>query len=201
MNQEQIHKEIEGLLYVMKLKRVTRFGFERPEHDPCESVADHVYGLHVLARYFLPLVDANKEMDHALIYDMILWHDTGEIETGDIPTFHKTSEDTLSEIEALSVVKSQVPTSLAEQLYNAAYHYETGEGKEVEFMGMLDKLESALEVLSDQITAKMRFEKQGVTKEMFLAKRKQFSKQFPLMYQFAEEIADQLWEMETFCDQ
>lgn len=201
MNKQTIQKEIEHIAYLLNLKKVTRFGFARPQHDPTESVAEHVYGLMVLAKYFLPLVDAEKGMNHQLIYDMILWHDTGEIETGDVPMFLKTQQDMDAEVDALGKVKKSAPQQLADEIYNAAYHYETGDSQERRFMKAIDKLESAFSLYCSLDTALERFAKQKVTYQMFIDARTQSCGPFPLLLEFALRIGEQLNQHKVFYEQ
>ncbi len=192
MNQEKIQKEIEQILYLMRLKHVTRWGFQRDTNDPTESVAEHVYGLMVLAKYFLPILDPENRLDKQKIYDMILWHDTGEIETGDIPTFQKTQSDTNLELEALDSARTKTPMSLSQEIYKSAVEYETQNGPEVDFMKMLDKTEGAFELLSNPAVAKMRYAKQRVTKDMFINKRLFIAKTHPIAFEYVKEITEQL---------
>ena len=154
-----------------------------------------------LAKYFLPLVDAEKELDWQKIYDMILWHDTGEIETGDIPMFQKTTEDDAKELAALDVVKNKSPEHLSTEIYVSAMHYESENSKERQFMKAIDKLESAFSLRSNVVTAKQRFEKQQVTHDMYARVRTEACSPFPLLLEFALEIGNFLDENKTFCDQ
>ena len=52
MNKQEIQKEVERIVYLLGMKQVTRFGFEREQNDPTESVAEHVYGLMVFSKIF-----------------------------------------------------------------------------------------------------------------------------------------------------
>jgi len=201
MNKQQIQKEIEGILYLLGMKQVTRFGFEREQNDPTESVAEHVYGLFVLAKYFLPLVDPEHELDWQKIYDMILWHDTGEIETGDIPMFQKTEADDAKELQALELVKNKAPEHLSAEIYQSAMHYEAEDSQERKFMKAIDKLESAFSLRSNTTTAKRRFAKQQVTHDMFVGARVKACGSYPLLLEFGLEIGEHLKEHKTFCDQ
>ena len=201
MNKQEIQKEIEHIVYLLGMKQVTRFGFERTENDPTESVAEHVYGLFVLAKYFLPLVDPEHKLDWQKIYDMILWHDTGEIETGDIPMFQKTEQHDTEELQALELVKDKSPKHLSVEIYNSAMHYETEDSQERKFMKAIDKLESAFSLRSNTVTAKMRFAKQQVTHEMFVEARTKACGSYPLLLEFGLEIGEYLKEHKTFCDQ
>lgn len=183
---------------MLQLKDVTRWGFDRDKNDPSESVAEHVFGLMVLAKHFLPIVDSEKQMDRQVIYDMIMWHDTGEIETGDIPTFQKTQKHTDAEVAALKQVKEKSPGHLSHEIYDSALEYESGSSREIQFVKMLDKLEGAFELSRNKEVAKMRYAKQKVTKEMFLNKRAFIADSYPEIFPYVQQMADDMEEYGSF---
>ena len=86
-----------GLVHLMEgLKNTTRHSWTSDGHH--ESVAEHSWRLTVMA-YFLK--DEFPDIDIDKVMLMCLVHDLGELFTGDIPSFHKTDEDTKREEELL----------------------------------------------------------------------------------------------------
>ena len=66
-------------LYV--LKHTMRYRSTRDHSVHSESVAEHLFGIQVLAQYFLPLEDPSGTLDRVRINELILFHEIGEIET------------------------------------------------------------------------------------------------------------------------
>ena len=50
---ERILEDTAKLQYLFGLKKVIRYNQGRAETDSTESVAEHVYGMHILAQYYL----------------------------------------------------------------------------------------------------------------------------------------------------
>lgn len=57
---EFVLSETGKIQYLYGLKHETRYIVERNEDVASESVAEHVYALHILADYFLPLEDIER---------------------------------------------------------------------------------------------------------------------------------------------
>ena len=108
MDKEEIQKEIMNIMYLYELKGIIRYAESRDEKVKTQSVAEHVYGMMILAEHFLPLEDPAGEMDREKLYRMIIFHDVDEIETGDIPTYHKTNKDRENAIDSLPTVFSKI---------------------------------------------------------------------------------------------
>jgi 5'-deoxynucleotidase YfbR-like HD superfamily hydrolase len=106
-NKDQILTDLAKLQYLYGLKKVIRYDQNRHETDSTESVAEHVYGMHILAQYFLPLENPKGSWDKSRIYEMITLHDIDEIETGDVLGYTKTEE-----IRALEIESKNLPNIL-----------------------------------------------------------------------------------------
>ncbi|MFT7645120.1 MAG: 5'-deoxynucleotidase YfbR-like HD superfamily hydrolase [Candidatus Paceibacteria bacterium] len=57
--------------------------------------------MHILCDYFLPLEDLKGKWDLSKIQGMIQYHDIGEILTGDIIGFRKSSQNRIDEDDAV----------------------------------------------------------------------------------------------------
>ena len=106
---EYVISEVRKLQYLYQLKKEIRYAQNRHEEDSTESVAEHIYGMHILAAYFLPLVDTKGEWDKARIYEMITQHDIDEIETGDIVGYLNTDSDREKGLQAIQTVIEKSP--------------------------------------------------------------------------------------------
>ncbi|MEY2665811.1 MAG: hypothetical protein RLZZ480_916, partial [Candidatus Parcubacteria bacterium] len=98
---DTVLRETARLQYLYGLKKVIRYDQNRHETDSTESVAEHVYGMIILAQYFLPLENPEGNWDRARLYEMISVHDVDEIETGDVLGYTKTAETRALELDAM----------------------------------------------------------------------------------------------------
>ena len=103
-SEDFVLSELRRIQYTYTLKHVIRYGIDRTEEYETESVAEHIYGLHVLADYFLPLEDLDSVMNQRRVHDLIQYHDIDEIETGDIVSYLKTDKDREEGKQALTTV-------------------------------------------------------------------------------------------------
>lgn len=73
---------------ICKLKNVIRRGWECRQFNVqrSESDAEHVYSMLMLA-YFIIEKEKIKDLDTLKVFKMIMFHDLGEIEIGDITPF------------------------------------------------------------------------------------------------------------------
>jgi putative hydrolases of HD superfamily len=128
-----------------QLKQLYRQGWLRRGIPPerCESVADHILGMALLAWW---LVDAHfPDLDRDTVIRMVLVHELGEIYTGDlVPGDNVPPEQKhLRESEGLWKVVSKLPNGPA---YLAIWEeYEAGETPEARFVKQVDRLEMAFQ--------------------------------------------------------
>ena len=122
------------------LKDVTRHAYTSGRRH--ESVAEHSWRLCLMA-YFLR--DEFPDVDMDKVIRMGLIHDLGEIFTGDIPTFLKTSADAQKEDDLLAGWVSSLPAPYCNEmaaLYDEMNALQTPEAK---IYKALDKLEAVIQ--------------------------------------------------------
>jgi 5'-deoxynucleotidase YfbR-like HD superfamily hydrolase len=97
---------------IYRIKTIKRIGWNignRSVRDP-ETVASHMYGCILLARFFLAdelSVDKQKDFPNykkSEILEILCYHDLGEFKYGDTPSNIKTQDDTNKEIEAIEEI-------------------------------------------------------------------------------------------------
>jgi putative hydrolase of HD superfamily len=152
--QEKILDDVSRLQLLYGLKREIRYNQNRHATDTTESVAEHVYGMHILAQYFLPLEDPLGQWDHARIFEMITLHDIDEVETGDMLGYNKTEADRAGEIDAMKRVLAAAPLHMQKNIEARVEEYEANETVEAKFVRAVDKMEPIVH-LSHKETAKV----------------------------------------------
>jgi 5'-deoxynucleotidase YfbR-like HD superfamily hydrolase len=148
LTKDFILSEVKKLQYLYGLKREIRYGQSRPEGDLTESVAEHIYALHVLAQYFLPLEDPEGKMNKLKILQMITIHDFDEIETGDTITYLKTPDMYAQERVARLRVLEKIPQHMQTNLTELSEEYEDRKTQESLFVKALDAFEPLIQIYS-----------------------------------------------------
>lgn len=127
-----------------KLKTVARAGWVRDGVDPAESVADHSYGVALMALLVSPYFD----VDASKVVVMALIHDLAETKVGDIVTQRGLNvlshqEDKLArERAAFADIFKTPETSEYLALFD---EYLKNESPEAKLVHQLDKLEMAIQ--------------------------------------------------------
>lgn len=146
---EYILSEVRKLQYLYGLKREIRYGQSRAADDSTESVAEHLYGMNLLAHYFLPLENPTGDWDKLRILTMITVHDLDEIETGDIVGYLKTPEMYASERDSAERVLVSAPAHLQDHFRIHLSEYEAQTSPEARFVKALDRFEPLVQIYSD----------------------------------------------------
>lgn len=136
---------IEAYFELNRLKQLYRQGWLQRGIAParCESVAEHSFGVTVLALF---LADAHfAHLDRDKLLQMALLHDFGEIYAGDLTPADGVSREEKHRREAESVTRvlTKLPNGPA---YLAIWdEFERGESAEAQLVRQLDRLEMALQ--------------------------------------------------------
>jgi putative hydrolases of HD superfamily len=181
--EEQIMKDVTKLQYLFKLKEVTRYNTPREMADDTESVAEHLYGMHLLAQYFLPLEDLLSELDHARVYRLITIHDFDEIETGDYVSYIKTDAHRIEAEQALPIVLEHVPEHIKESITTLSLEYEEQSSPEARFVKAIDKIEPLLQVFNEK--GRLICHRNKCTAEDSLRIKSKYIEPYPFIKKFA----------------
>lgn len=177
-----ILEETKRIQYAYALKRETRYIIERVEAVASESVAEHIYGLHIIADYFLPIEDPNQQLDWMKVHDMLQYHDIDEIETGDKIGYLKTDAERSEEAAAMIRVIRNFPTHLQEKLQAVLTEYEAQQSSEAKFAKALDRIEPLFQLYNDN--GKKILALQQTTSKQSTQIKEDFIKPFPYLYRF-----------------
>jgi 5'-deoxynucleotidase YfbR-like HD superfamily hydrolase len=185
-----VQSEIEKILVYFNLKHTQRWNSERTGGSMVESVAEHVFGLHILAEYFLQLQE--DHLDGEMVRKLITWHDMAEAVVGDMPTKHKT--ETHKEAE-LTAEKQLVENAqhISYDLNNVFNQYNNQNTRESQFVKALDKLEPVFHLVF--LARKKNFVPFNIcwhSPEEYLAHRKPYIEKFSILQRFDDIISREL---------
>lgn len=141
---QEILEEVKKIQYLYGLKHEIRYAQTRDVES--ESVAEHIYGMHICAQYFLPLENPKGTWDKAHIYEMITFHDIDEIETGDVIGYLKSESMIINEGTAARSVMQQAPNVMHDQMSKIIASYESQSTDEARFVKAIDKIESCIHI-------------------------------------------------------
>lgn len=160
-----------------------------------ESVAEHIFGMCILANYFLPLEDTKNESDRAKVYDLITWHDIDEVETGDVMGYKKTDADRERAISAVDTVIGKSPDFLKDRINVLVKEYENQKTFEARFVKGLDKIDVLVQIFTE--SGRTVFERNKTTREQHDSVKKPYVENWPVMKRFNDVVSDRL-ELEGF---
>jgi putative hydrolase of HD superfamily len=127
------------------LKQLYRQGWLRRGVPPerCESVAEHSFGVAMLALWLAPQVGATIDANKAL--RMALIHDFGEIYAGDFTPADGVAPEEKRRLEAEAVRTVFARLSDGQAYIDLWEEYETGASVEARFIRQIDRLEMGLQ--------------------------------------------------------
>lgn len=181
LTKEQVLAEIAKLQYLYTLKNEIRYAQKRTSGET-ESVAEHIYGMHIVAQYFLPLLDVEQKWHHAHIYEMITLHDIDEIETGDVLGYTKTAEARAGEGDAMRRVIMKSPEHMQAHMLQRVNEYEQQQTIESQFVKAVDKFEPLVQVFNE--AGKQILLRNRTTAAQSASIKEPYLTNLPLMYQY-----------------
>lgn len=181
-----------------QLKRTLRYGTKRDMSVHSKSVAEHIYGLMILAEYFHPLETAARPLDLLHIFRLILFHEFGEIPRGDVPLFQKTKRHTLEEQADARLVFRGLPKLMRQLGHPIWFEAWERESPTAHFVHALDKTEPVFEFFDPINERSVR--RLGQTYEQTCEPKFAATDRFPVMRRFVEVLLLDMKNRGVFCD-
>jgi len=172
--------DLEKLRKIYELKSVYRMSSVK---DRKESSAEHTWSCLILADYFL---DKHKgKIDRTKVYELLMYHDLIEIETGDVPIHHeeKRKLKAVQEQKAVNVLRKKIPGSMGKKFHSLFKEFEECKTKEAKFAKAIDKFDATIHELDYKEDWK------GWTEEMLRRYSEHHYKEFPEINDLFEEMA------------
>ncbi|MAZ56671.1 hypothetical protein CL653_02685 [bacterium] len=186
LTKESVLEEVAKIQYLYKLKYEIRYDQNREDKDYTESVAEHIYGMHILATYFLPLENPKRDWNRQKIYEMITWHDMDEVETGDMIGYMKTPADRARETEAMKVVLQKSPAHLQDYMTILLGEYESLSSNEAKFVKALDRVEPLFHLYNEKGRNTMKMNR--TTLENSEKLKQPYIQEFPFIKLFSHTL-------------
>lgn len=136
---------VDQLRYLLRLKEVPRTGWTRYPIplERVESVADHSYGLALLAWLLCP-----PDLDAGRVLELAMIHDLAEVRTGDLIPSQEVPKEEKEQAEESALLQLTQGLSRAERALRLLREYHGQESAEARFVKAVDKLEMSLQSLN-----------------------------------------------------
>jgi len=194
---EEFIAEMQRLREFYALKSVMRYNSTRDTSVHSESVAEHLYGMQILANYFLLLEDPRGELDPMRIHELILYHELGEIETGDIVYHEKTELHKEEERLAAHRVSQRLPHSMGARALERFLEFEARQSPEAHYVHGVDKIEPIFQLFDEKFGLRL-YKNMGVTEEVAMGTKLRATEKFPFMRRFLEAWRDRAVALDAF---
>lgn len=180
--------EVHKLRTLYILKKEIRYDLQRNQDCDTESVAEHVYAMHCLIDYFLPLENPEGTWDALKIHKMAQYHDIDEIETGDIANIYKTAADFAKEKEACMQVIRRLPKSMQTAVESIVAEYTDQLSPEAKFVKAIDRVESLIQMYDE--AGKQWQQERQVNHKSIDTFIKNWVESFPVIQRFTTIMTD-----------
>ncbi|MBP6881695.1 MAG: HD domain-containing protein [Candidatus Pacebacteria bacterium] len=192
---EFVVEELKKIQTLFELKRVIRYNHTREHEEHTESVAEHIFGMHCLVDYFLPLEDIEGRWNKSRIRDLVQYHDIDEILTGDTIGYLKTTEQEDHEHDAAKSIIAVLPDSMQETFDSLLAEYTLRATPEAKFAKAIDKIEPVFHLYNQ--TGKDILAINKTTKDQNDRIKLPYMLEFPIIKRFTEVMSDR-FEKEGF---
>jgi len=137
-------ENINKLRKLYQLKHVERVG---PVGERKESPAEHTWSTLILADYFLSLTE--EKLDRLKVYELLMYHDVVEIETGDvcISKIEERVGKKEKEKAAAHILKDHLPKKLGDKFIDLFEEFENLETREAKFAKAIDFFDAQIHFL------------------------------------------------------
>lgn len=134
-----------------ELKKVYRFN---SVGDRKESSAEHSWSSLMLADFFLNQMEL--KIDRLKVYELLMYHDVIEIETGDVPLdpYNSREGKKENEFKGMHILKDKLPKSMRDKFVELFTEFEEHKTIEAQFAIAIDKMDAIIHEIDLRKTGK-----------------------------------------------
>lgn len=190
---DDLEKCFEFILELEKLKAVVRktkpLGLERYENS-----AEHSWQICILA--FILARFAAEKVNTEKVIKMLLIHDVGEIDAGDVFFFDEEERTKVveKEVRAVKRIFGILPNEIEGELLEIWNEFENGETKEAKFARAIDRV---MPILQNLYNNKQSWTENNITKEQILTKTSYINEASKILWQSISEKINVAFEKDN----
>lgn len=142
---------MQTILEIKKLYELKHVLRDNHVRNRIESVAEHSWSSLILADYFLSTLPL--DIDRLRVYELLMYHDVVEIETGDIPVgdLEARKNKKEKELPAMKKLKEDIPAILRDKFERIFHEFEEKKTLEARFAHAIDKLDADLHAMEHPV--------------------------------------------------
>jgi putative hydrolases of HD superfamily len=185
MTEDRLHKQIDFIVEIDKLKTVYRRAYLAADPERRENTAEHSWHVAVMA---LVLKETSQEdIDISRVIRMLLVHDIVEIDAGDIGIYDKKGALDKSEREKLAAERifSLLPGDQCDEILSLWQEFESGTSAEAKFSRAMDRL---MPLIHNYHTGGKRWKEDGITYEQVYDVYRTIGQCSPRLWQFSQSL-------------
>lgn len=190
--------ELQKVQVLYELKKVIRYDHTRTEEAHTESDAEHIFGMHCLIDYFLPLEDKAGEWDREQIRLMVQYHELDEIITGDKVSYTKTEADKAYEAAQVEPAIKLLPELMQAGVRSVMQEYQAQQTPEARFVKAIDKIEPVFHLYNQ--TGKETLQRLNTKAEEHNRIKRPYVEPFPVIKRFAEVMNEWFITEGYYCE-
>lgn len=136
--------DLENLLKIREANKLKETYRNARVGERKESVAEHTWACLIVAEYIFD--EFGKGLEKEKVFNLLLFHDIGEIKHGDIPIKVKYDNKITSEreLEAVKEFVLDMPGAFGKKVIALHEEFEAGKTKEAKFAKVIDALEGLI---------------------------------------------------------
>lgn len=166
---------------ILKLKTINKLKFVSRRNsvgERKESPAEHSWSCLILADYFLDKIE--QKLDKLKVYDLLIYHDIVEIESGNIPIDSKDyiRDNTKKEALAAKALEKKLPFNISNKFSEIFREYQSQKTIESKFAKAVNVLDPIILGLDHK--SKWR----GLSREFLYRHKEETLKEFPIMHEY-----------------
>lgn len=182
-------EELKRVQVLYELKRVIRYNHARQQEQHTESDAEHIFGMHCLVDYFLPLEDTKQRWDREQIHLMVQYHELDEIVAGDKISYVKTAADKAAEQIEMFTTLARLPLHMQPTINRVLTDYLALRTPEAKFVKAIDKIEPVFHLYNE--TGKQTLAYLKTKKDEHDRVKYPYVNDFPVIKRFADVMTEQ----------
>lgn len=177
MNIEFNEKDVEKIKEINLLKKVYR---KSSVEDRKESSAEHSWSCLLIADLFLNHLQ--QPIDKLKVYELLIYHDVLEIETGDIPLTPENISKKNVESKDIKNVKDRLPIRLSNQFERLFNEFEEQKTIESKFAKLIDSIDPVFTAITYPI------DWAGWDLDFFIKEKAKYFENFPDLFPIFNQI-------------
>ncbi len=160
--------------------------------DRKENSAEHSWSCLLLADFFLEKIE--QKIDRLKVYELLMYHDLVEVESGDTHPHSKEDKNNqvLRELEGAKKLRKKLPSDMSDKYWKLFEEFEEQKTLESKFAKAIDKLDAVIQEIDYKDDWK------NWSREMLYDMKAKYFKEFQIIMETFKKMLDYFEEEDYF---